>query len=255
MNSDKILLNSYLKELRLPTIKREYPSVTRSSVESAASYESFLTQLTEREVQHRREKAIERRLKQAMFPTVKELDGFDFNAVPKLNKKLIADLSKCEYIDNRRNVVFFGPPGLGKTHLAISLGREACRRGKKVRFYTAAKLVNTYREAYDQRQILRLEKQIQRCDLIIIDELGYLPLEKMEAEHLFGFFSQCYEQTSLVITTNLPFSNWPEILAGDERLAGALLDRLTHHLHIVQIEGESYRLDSSKKGKRKGGDQ
>ena len=129
--------------------------------------------------------------------------------------------------------------------MAIAFGREACRRGYKVRFFTAAELVNTYIEARQERQILRLEKNIRRCDLIIIDELGYIPLDRIGAEHLFGFFSQCYELTSVIITTNLPFADWPQVFADDERLAGALLDRLTHHVHILEIVAESYRLKSS----------
>jgi len=151
--------------------------------------------------------------------------------------------------------VLNGAPGVGKTHLAVAIGREACRRGHKVRFFTASGLVNTYIEAREERQVLRLEKQICRNDLIVIDELGYIPLDRAGAEHLFGFFSQCYEQTSLIVTTNLPFADWPQIFAEDERLAGALLDRLTHHVHILDITGDSYRLKASlKRNKKQGGE-
>ncbi len=134
-------------------------------------------------------------------------------------------------------------------------GRQACRRGYKTKFFTAASLANAYLEAREERQITRLENHIQRCDLIIIDELGYIPLDRTGAEHLFSFFSQCYEMTSLMVTTNLPFADWPQIFAGDERLTGALLDRLTHHVHIVEMVGDSYRLKNGKKQNRpKGGD-
>ena len=129
--------------------------------------------------------------------------------------------------------------------MAIALGREACRRGYKVRFFTAAGLANAYHEAREERHLLRLENHIRHMDLIMVDELGYLPLDRSAAEHLFGFFSQCYEQTSLLVTTNLPFADWPQIFAGDERMAGALLDRLTHHVHILEIIGDSYRLNAS----------
>jgi DNA replication protein DnaC len=255
MNDPQLLLTSYLKTLRLPTFLREYPAVARQCSEKDAPYESFLQQLAELEVQHRQAQGIERRIKQAAFPVVKELADFDFSTVPKLRKKRVLDLARCQFIEQRANVVLNGAPGVGKTHLAIALGREACRQGHKVRFFTASGLVNTYIEAREERQVLRLEKQISRNDLIIIDELGYIPLDRHGAEHLFGFFSQCYEQTSLVVTTNLPFAEWPQIFAGDERLAGALLDRLTHHVHILDVTGDSYRLKASlKRRKQAGGD-
>jgi DNA replication protein DnaC len=245
MSQEQLLLGSYLKTLKLPTMLQEYPAVARGCVESEAPYETFLQRLAELEVQHRHAQAVQRRLKQAAFPVPKELSEFDFAAAPKLNKKRVMDLAGCQFIESRTNVVLIGPPGMGKTHLAIALGREACRRGFKVRYFTAAGLANTYIEAREQRQILRLESSIRRCDLIVVDELGYIPLGRAGAEHLFGFFSQCYELTSLIVTTNLPFAQWPAVLAGDERMAGALLDRLTHHIHIVEMDGESYRLRNS----------
>ncbi len=255
MNNPQLLLSSYLKTLRLPTFLREYPAVARQSNEKDASYELFLQQLAELEVQHRQAQGILRRIKQAAFPVVKELSDFNFSTVPKLNKKRVLDLARCQFIEQRANVVLNGAPGVGKTHLAIAIGREACRRGHKVRFFTASGLVNTYIEARQERQVLRLEKHIGRNDLIVIDELGYIPLDRSGAEHLFGFFSQCYEQTSLIVTTNLPFADWPQIFAEDERLAGALLDRLTHHVHILDITGDSYRLkDSLKRNKKQGGE-
>jgi len=252
--SEHLLLTSYLKTLRLPTMLRECPTVARQCGEKDASYELFLQQLAELEVQNRQAQSIARRIKQAAFPVVKELADFDFAAVPKLNKKRVLDLARGEFIEQRANVVLNGAPGVGKTHVAIGLGREACRRGRKVRFFTAAGLVNAYLEAREQRQITRLENHIRRNDLIIVDELGYIPLDRAGAEHLFGFFSQCYEQTSLVVTTNLPFADWPQVFAGDERLAGALLDRLTHHVYILDITGDSYRLKTSlKRRKQQGG--
>ena len=180
----------------------------------------------------------------------KDLDGFDFAAVPTLNRKRVLDLARGDFLAKRENIVLVGPPGVGKSHLATALGREACRRGFRAKFFTAAGLVNTYLEAREQRQLLRLEAQIGRSDLVVLDELGYIPLDKTGAEHLFGFFSRCYERTSLIITTNLPFAEWPQVFAGDERLAGALLDRLTHRVHVLDIRGDSYRLQSSLRSRR-----
>ena len=236
------LLKSYLKTLRMPTMLRESATVARQIGEQHGSYELYLQQLGELEVQQRQAGAMARRLKQAKFPVVKEVADFDFTAIPKLNKKRLIDLAQCGFIDLRSNVIFTGAPGTGKTHLAIALGREACRRGYKVKFFTASGLANLYREAREERHVLKLEKQIQSHALIIVDELGYIPLDRHGAEHLFGFFSQCYEQVSLIITTNLPFTDWPQIFADDERMTGAMLDRLTHHVNIVAIEGDSFRL-------------
>jgi len=244
------LLQSYLKSLRVPTMWRESSTVARQISQHDGSYELYLQQLAELEVQQRKAGAIARRLKQAQFPVNKDIGEFDFAAVPQLNKKRMVDLAQCNFVDLRSNIIFNGQPGTGKTHLAIALGREACRRGYKAKFFTASGLANLYREAREDRQILKLEKQIQKLNLIIIDELGYIPLDRQGAEHLFGFFSQCYEQVSLVITTNLPFADWPQIFANDQRMTGALLDRLTHHVHIIAIEGDSFRLKANAKSKK-----
>ena len=224
---------------------REYPAVSRDCAASDASYETFLERLTDREVQARHSKAVERRLQAAHFPTSKELADFQFAAVPQLNKRRVLDLARGEFISAKANVVLLGAPGVGKTHVAIGLAREACRLGHRVRFFTASGLVHEYLEAREERRILRLEASIARTDLILVDELGYLPLDKTGAEHLFGFFSRCYEQCSLIVTTNLPFADWPQTFAGDARLAGALIDRLTHRIHVVEMCGESYRLRQS----------
>ena len=176
MTNPQLLLSSYLKTLRLPTFLREYPAVARQCSEKDAPYELFLQQLAELEVQQRQAQGIERRIKQAAFPVAKELADFDFSTVPKLNKKRVLDLARCQFIEQRANLVLNCAPGVGKTHLAIAIGREACRRGHKVRIFTASGLVNTYIEARQERPALRLEKHIGRNDLIVIHELGYLPL-------------------------------------------------------------------------------
>ncbi len=247
-----VLLDSHLKTLKLPTFIREYERTSRQCGEDNLPYEEFLLSLAGMEVAERERKAIGRRIKEAGFPAEKDFPEFDFGAVPKLNKKRVLDLAKCEFAEKRESIVCLGPAGVGKTHLAIALGREACRRGKRVKFFTATGLATAYAEAREERHVQRLESYIQRRHLIIVDELGYAPLGQGAAENLFGFFSLCYERTSVLVTTNLPFSEWPQVF-GDERLAGALIDRLTHRVHIVEIQGESYRLkDSLKRGRRSG---
>ena len=241
-----LLLDSYLKTLRLPTFLKEYTQMARQCGEENKDYEDFLLLLAEREVQSRETNAIARRMREAGFPAEKDLSGFDFSAVPKLGKKRVLDLSRSEYIDKRENIVLIGNSGVGKTHLAVALGREACRRGKRVKFFTAAGLATAYAEARAEREVRRLEAHIRNRHLIILDELGYVTLGESGPENLFGFMSQCYERTSVIVTTNLPFAEWPQVFGG-ERLAGALLDRLTHHVHILEIPGESYRLKTSLK--------
>ena len=192
---------------------------------------------------------VERRIKQAKFPTIKSLDSFDFTAIPSLNKKRVTELSRCEFVDKKENVITLGNSGTGKTHIATGLGLAACQKGVSVLFTTAASLANKLMEAKDERRLLRLQKQISRNKLLIIDELGFVPLSKTGAELLFDIFSQRYEQGSTIITSNLPFDEWTEIF-GAERLTGALLDRITHHVQILEMNGESYRLKQSKKKKK-----
>jgi DNA replication protein DnaC len=238
-----LLLENYLKQLKLPTFVKEYKRTARQCSQEKRGYEPFLQQLTELEIQHRRIHTMQRRIKEASFPAEKELAEFDFTAIPTINKKRIIDLAKGDYIRKRECVVMIGQPGTGKTHLAVALGREACRQGKRVKFFTATGLATAYAEARDERTVQKLERFIEQRDLIVLDELGYIPLGRLGAENLFGFFSKCYERTSVIVTSNLPFSAWPEVF-GDERLTGALLDRLTHRVHVIEAAGNSYRLQS-----------
>ena len=248
-----LLLESYCKTLKLPTVLREFGRLARECAQKDRGYAHFLQAVLELEVQNRVAKAAERRLREAGFPTEKDMAGFDFSAVPRVNKKLVLELAQGEYLRRRESVVLVGPPGVGKTHLAIALGREACRRGFRAKYHTAGDLATAYVEARESRTVLRLERAIERRDLIVLDELGYVPLGRPEAEHLFGFFSKCYERTSVIVTTNLPFSQWPQVFGGDERMTGALLDRLTHRVHVVEMKGESYRLASGRRGRGKDG--
>ena len=188
---------------------------------------------------------VERRIKQARFPTVKSLDSFDFLAIPTLNKPLVMELARCEYIDRRENIIAVGNSGTGKTHVALGLGLAACQKGMTVGFTTASALVHELMEARDERRLLQLQRRLVGLKLLIIDELGFVPLSKTGAELLFEVFSQRYERGSTLVTTNLPFDEWTEVF-GSERLTGALLDRLTHHVHILEMNGESYRLKHSR---------
>ena len=186
---------------------------------------------------------------QARFPAVKSLDSFDFKAIASLNKMLVLELARCEYVERRENIIALGNSGTGKTHIALGLGLAACQKGLSVGFITAAALVHELMEARDEKRLLRLQKQLAKYHLLIIDELGFVPLSKTGAELLFEVFSQRYERGSIMVTSNLPFAEWTEIF-GSERLTGALLDRLTHHVHILAMNGESYRLNQSQKRRK-----
>lgn len=241
----QILLNHRLKSLRLPTVLREYGKLAKQAAAEGLDHVQFLARLIESEMIDRERRMIERRIKAARFPAVKSLDSFDFKAIPALNKMQVLELARCEWIERRENVIALGPSGTGKTHIALGLGLSACQKGLSVGFVTAAALVHELMEARDERRLLRLQKQIISHKLLIIDELGFVPLSKTGAELLFELISQRYERGATLITSNLPFDEWTETF-GSERLTGALLDRLTHHVNILEMNGESYRLGQSK---------
>ena len=192
---------------------------------------------------------VERWIRAARFPAVKSLDTFDFPAIPSLNKALVMELARSEYIQRRENVIAVGNSGTGKTHVALGLGLAACQRGLSVGFTTAAGLVHELMEARDERRLLNLQRQLARLNLLIIDELGFVPLSRTGAELLFEVFSQCYDRGSILVNTNLSFDWWTEVF-GSERLTGALLDRLTHHVHILEMNGESYRPQAQQGNRR-----
>jgi DNA replication protein DnaC len=240
-----VLLRHHLKALRLPTIGAEAEKVAAQAAADNADHLTYLLQLCELELLDREKRAAERRLTAARFPTIKTLESFDFTARPSVNKMLVTELARCEFIDKRENVLFVGNPGTGKSHLATALAAEACGRGYKVRFFRATELVTTLIEASDERTFLRLKSQLSKLDLLVLDELGYVPASKVGAELLFDVIATAYERTSMIVTTNLPFESWTEVL-GSERLTGATLDRLTHRCRIIETKGESYRLRDAK---------
>ena len=245
-DTPQVLLEHHLKQLRLPTFLREYDKVARQCAAEGVDFPRFLLRLTELELLDRERRATERRIQQAHFPVVKSLDTFEFSAIPSLNKALVLELARSEFLLRRENVLLLGNSGTGKTHLALALGLSACQRGHRVRFTTAAAMVHELLEAKDEKRLLRYQKQMASYELLIVDELGFVPLSKSGAELLFEVFSQRYERGSTLVTSNLPFQEWTEVL-GSERLTGALLDRLTHHVHILEMNGESYRLKQSKR--------
>ena len=239
-----MLLAHHLKSLKLPTFLREHDKLARQCAAEGLDHVRYLARLAELELIERERRKVERRIKDARFPAVKTLDSFDFAAIAKLNKMQVLELARCEWITRRENVLALGPSGTGKTHVAIALGLAACQQGLSVGFTTASALVSEMMEARDERRLLRLHKQMAGYRLLIIDELGFVPLSKTGAELLFELISQRYERGSTLITSNLPFDEWTETF-GSERLTGALLDRLTHHVSILEMNGESYRLAQS----------
>ena len=247
-DTPQLLLVHHLKTLKLPTFLREYDKLARQGAAEGADPVRDLVRLAELELIDRERRMVERRIRQARFPAVKSLDSFDCKAIPSLNKMLVVELARCEYVERRENIIALGNSGTGKTHIALGLGL-ACQKGLSVGFTTAAALVHELREARDEKRLLRFQKQLAKYSLLVIDELGFVPLSKTGAELLFEVFSQCYERGATLVTSNLPFDEWTEIF-GSERLTGALLDRLTHHVHILEMNGESYRLNQSQKRRK-----
>jgi len=245
-----VLLQHHLKSLKLPTMLRECEKVAERCATDNVDHLGFLLQLCELELIDRESRASERRLKAAKFPNHKTLDTFDFKSQPSINKVLVTELMRGEYIDKRENILLVGNSGTGKTHLATALGIAACGQGKRVRFFRVTELITQLMEAREERELIRLKKQLSKLDLLILDELGYVPASKVGSELLFDVISTAYERLSLIVSTNLPFENWTEVL-GSERLTGATLDRLTHRCHILEAAGESYRLQDAKRRRTK----
>jgi DNA replication protein DnaC len=241
----QLLLKHHLKQLKLPTFLAEYERQAQYCAQAGVDHVRYLLRLAELELIERERRMVERRIRAAKFPVVKSLDSFDFAAIPSLNKMLVTELARGEYILRRENIIAVGNSGTGKSHVALALGLAACQRGMTVSFTTAAGLVHQLMEARDEKRLLRLQSQLAACKLLIVDELGYVPLSPTGAELLFEVFSQRYERGSTIVTSNLPFEEWTSVF-GSERLTGALLDRLTHHVHILELNGESYRLKQSK---------
>lgn len=240
MSVEPALLNSYLKQLCLSTFICNHERFAVEAAQNQHSYGRYLLALAEQEVAQREARRRQRRIKEAKLPVVKELSDFEFAAIPSLNAQKIRQLAQGDYIRQREPVILVGNPGLGKTHIALALAVAACRQNYRVRFYNVAALVSELILAQQEQRLTRLLETVLRHDLIVLDELGFIPFSQSGAQVIFQFCSALYERVALLVTTNLKFGDWTQVF-GDERLTLALLDRLTHRAHIIEFVGESYR--------------
>ncbi len=237
-------LKANLKELKLSAMVRELETLLRQAKDSGIGYEELLIELTHLEITSRAANRLKRRIREAKFPLLKSLDSFDLSAVPELDIRMFRELITCEYIKEHRNVIFLGKSGTGKTHMATALGLEACKNNCRTRFVTCYGLVNELIEAREERDLQRSLKRYSRYDLLILDELGYIPFSKEGAELLFQVLAERYEKGSVMITSNLGFADWTQVF-GDQTITAALLDRLTHKARIINCTWDSYRLKQS----------
>src|SRR5947209_10140007 len=237
---DKGLLETYLRALRLTTFAQNYQVFAQDAARSNLSFERYLFGLCEAEMLQREANRVERSIANAKFPVVKEVDSFDFSAVQGISQPRVVELAQGGYLAKKESIILVGNPGLGKTHIATGLALAACRQGKRVRFFGAASLVNDLSAAQHELRLSKFTAQITKLDLVVLDELGFIPFTKEGAQLLFQVCSDLYERVSIIVTTNLRFGDWNSIF-GEERMTAALLDRLTHRAHIIEVLGESYR--------------
>jgi DNA replication protein DnaC len=234
-------LQDNLRTLRLPYMLEHAVNAAEDAARAGTGHLRFLEDLIAGEAAHYHDRAVNRRIAAARFPVLKTMAAWDWNWPKKLNRMQIEHLMRLDFLDAHENVIFAGPTGVGKTHLAVALGHAACLRGKSVLFTAAIDVVNRLSAAESTRQLHREMRRYLAPSLLALDELGYLPLDKRGAELLFQVISKRYEAGSILITTNIAFKDWPQIFAGDATMTSALLDRLLHHAHPVLIEGDSYR--------------
>lgn len=244
------VIGEYLKALRLPSFARRYQELARQAADGGWAYEDYLRELLEAEVLSRQERRAARMIKAALFPDIKTLSQIEWARMEGVSRAKIGELASCGFIEKAEDVVIAGPIGTGKTHLAIGLGVEATRRRKRVAFVRAASLVRSLIEARDERVLGKLQQKYQRVELLIIDELGFVPFERTGGELLFNLLSERYERRSTMVTTNLSFGEWVQVMGGDEKLTTALLDRLSHHAHILTTKGGSYRRQEQARKKK-----
>ena len=250
-NTDALhaILEIQLKILKLPTFLKQYASLAKEAAKEGHGYAHYLNVLSAAELVHREENRARKRLELAHFPFAKTLNEFQFSEIPSLNAKHILSLSDAHFVQSKTNLCFLGQTGTGKTHLAIALGTEACKKGYSVAFFTGAHLINALIEAKSQLKLSRLQKKLSKIDLFIVDELGYLPFSKEGAELLFQFFADRYQKAATIITSNLEFAQWTQFMI-DPTMTAALLDRLTHNALIFTLNAESFRFKQSKNLKK-----
>ena len=238
MTSDT-LIREYCKKLKFgKNIYESYPQI------QATDFGDFLAQLLKLEIEHRDITRKNRNLKVAGFDVIKTFENYEFNEIQIPNAIDLETLKTATFIDKKENLILYGPVGTGKTHMATAIGVAACAKGKKVKFFRTASLVNQLSEAKAKSELKRFMKQIEKTDLLICDEWGYVPFEKEGSQLLFQVISECYEKRSVIITTNLEFSKWNGIFY-DEKLTSAIIDRLVHHSYLLVFQGQSYRLTHS----------
>ncbi len=234
------LLENYLKQLHLSTFLQNYQAYAQDAARTNLPYERYLLALCTAEVAQRDAWRVERAIAAAKFPVLKDLASFDFDAVQNISKQRVLELAQGGYIATAETIILVGNPGLGKTHVAIGLALAACQQGKKVRFFSVNTLVNDLLAAQKDLRFSKLMRQFEKLDLMVLDELGFIPFSKEGGQLLFQICSALNERVSIIVTTNLRFGDWNQIF-GDEKMTAALLDRLTHKSHILEFVGESYR--------------
>lgn len=236
------LIRAHGRALKMPGLVRAFEELARHARDAGWSHEDYVAELLALEMQSRRDSAVRQRLSEARFPEMKTLETFDFAATGGVDRAVIAELARGEWIRRAENVLFAGPIGTGKTHLAIALGVEAARQKWRVAFMRAADLVRSLVEARDARELGRLQRRIQRVDLLVLDELGFVPFDRQGGELLFNVIADRYERKAILVTTNLAFAEWTKVFGGDEKLTTALLDRLAHHATVIATRGRSFRV-------------